>query len=327
MTKACAIVVLALIMLAPSMTRGSDDLMYRCGNADGSPDGKLTLNDVVTVIGYIYFGLPAPPLWHMALVVSDTVTGPTAADVITLFDGIYTDGGVSLQCPFFNIESQDTLEEIDPEDTVVHWFTEVTNGNLHIHHLNAYYERYVLYRVYFMVYDDHIQGYEYDNGSDSPIDLYFDLESVLYNVKDGKYAVSVLDFMGDSLGLDTVVIEHGKGLLYYDQEDCLTDVDPSSADEITYWYHRDTVRMSHTTVASNCDADFVIQYARAGDTLRFYEHNIQDYSPGCDCYYNLEATSVFIPEGTYIAEVYQKIGFRDNDPPLLLDRQVVVLQD
>jgi hypothetical protein len=327
MTKACAIVVLALIMLAPTMTRGSDDLMYRCGNADGSPDGLLTISDVVSVIGYVYLGRPTPPLFHMALVVSDTVTGPTAADVITLFDGIYTDGGVSLQCPFFNIDSQDTLEELDPQDTVVHWFVEVTNGNLHIHHLNVHHYHDLIYHVYFRVFEDRIDGYEYSDGPNFSFKLFFDLESVLYNLKDGEYTVMVYDMMGDTLGLDTVIIERGNGLLYYDQEGCLTDVDPSAADEITYWFHRDSVRMSHANVASNCEADFVIQYARAGDTLRFYEHNIQDYSPGCDCYYNLEATSVQVPAGTYIAEVYRKVGFHDDDPPVLLDRQEVVLRD
>ncbi|UCE65867.1 MAG: hypothetical protein JSU85_13560 [Candidatus Zixiibacteriota bacterium] len=84
---------------------------------------------------------------------------------------------------------------------------EAVGNDLHIHHMDAYYNCCIAYAVDYRIDNFDIAASELDT-ADSPCycDCYFNLESILYNLDHGLYNVALIGIHGDTVGIDTVTV-------------------------------------------------------------------------------------------------------------------------
>ncbi|UCD18128.1 MAG: hypothetical protein JSV44_04240, partial [Candidatus Zixiibacteriota bacterium] len=203
------------------------------------------------------------------------------------------------------------------DDTV---FFEVLGNDLHTHHLNAFYNCGLDYVVYYDVSDFIITAVEADTGMPADCMCYFNLESVLYNLENGEYTVTLFNIYGEPIGHDTIIVDDEYGLEIYEQSDCLEN--PTGT--IMYSYANEILTFEHHDAFYNCGAEILVQFEQADDTLRFYELNISYDAAHCMCYFELNATAVGIPPGNYVAEVYAR-DFPTADT-YLVDRRTLILE-
>jgi hypothetical protein len=83
---------------------------------------------------------------------------------------------------------------------------EVINHDIHIHHINAYYNCCLEYQVSFLSSHDTITALEDDIGTPCRCDCRFNLESVLLNMNDGTYFVCLVNADGDTVGIDYAIV-------------------------------------------------------------------------------------------------------------------------
>ena len=222
--------------------------------------------------------------------------------------------------PVDHQESQDgclSYAKDDPTDTV---FFEVVGNDLYTYHRNAYYNCGLAYVVDYEIYDFTIRAAESDTGEPADCICYFNLESVLYDLADGEYDVTLVNVYGQEIAWETIVIDNEHGLTGYQQSDCFDY--PTGT--IVYTYDNGTLTLEHHDAFYNCVAEMLMQFEQAGDTLRFFERNISEEAVYCLCYFELDATADGIAPGDYIVEVWSQ-EYPDM-PLILLDRRILQLE-
>ncbi len=205
----------------------------------------------------------------------------------------------------------------DPTDTV---FFEILGNDLYTYHRNAYYNCGLAYLVDYEVSDFTIRATEADTGMPADCICYFNLKSVLYDLPDGEYTVTLVDIYGVEIGWDTVVIDGENGLTGYEQSDCYQD--PTGT--IEYTYTDGELTLEHHDAFYNCVAEMIIQFEQDGNVLRFYERNISEEAVYCLCYFELDATVDGIDPGEYIVEVWSQDY--PNSPTVLIDQRILTLE-
>lgn len=84
---------------------------------------------------------------------------------------------------------------------------EVDGNDLHIHHMDAYYNCCFDYMVDYRIENFNITASEADIGDMHCLcDCYFNLSSILYDLDGGCYSVTLIGIYGDTVGVDTVSI-------------------------------------------------------------------------------------------------------------------------
>ncbi|MBN2227470.1 MAG: hypothetical protein JW763_08900 [candidate division Zixibacteria bacterium] len=205
----------------------------------------------------------------------------------------------------------------DPTDTV---FFEVVGNDLHTFHRNAYYNCGLAYLVEYKVADFHIRATEADTGMPADCICYFNLKSVLYDLPDGEYTVTLVDVYGTEIAWDTIVVDGEYGLTGYEQSDCFED--PTGL--IEYSYADGELTLKHHDAFYNCVAEMIIQFEQEGNVLRFYERNISEEAVYCLCYFELDATVEGIAPGEYIVEVWAQDY--PYSPTVLIDERILILE-
>ena len=203
-------------------------------------------------------------------------------------------------------------------------YTEVLGNDLHLHHINAFYQCCLEYAVDYQINGFNITATEADTGMPCDCMCYFNLESILYDLENGVYVVCLIDAMGNTVGVDTVTVNAGYGLLGYSDSGCLKDPAAGDPPDIAYTYSTAGVlTMTHNNAFFNCAAKLVVAFEQAADTLRFYKFNISNDYAYCMCYYNISAAVGGILPGEYIAEVYEQQY--PGEPIQMVDNQQIVL--
>jgi len=82
---------------------------------------------------------------------------------------------------------------------------EVEGNDLHIQHMDAYYNCCIAYAVNYQIENFNITASESDTAASHCLcDCYFNLNSILYDLDDGLYNVALIGIYGDSVGVDTI---------------------------------------------------------------------------------------------------------------------------
>ncbi|MCX6829434.1 MAG: dockerin type I repeat-containing protein [candidate division Zixibacteria bacterium] len=274
-----------------------------CGDIDG--DGEFGLTDITYLINYLYRHGTAPinPYW------ADVNSSGTLnlQDLTGLIKFLYLNGP-ALHCPGvvhddMRGDCQIGRPSSNNSDSMV---VEVIGNDLHIRHLNAFYNCCLRYMVDYYFERGNITAVESDTGMPCDCLCPFDLESVLYGVPAGTYIVRLIGIYGDTVGIDTVMVSGGDGLSGYDISQCHADLALTfQTDSIAYTFSAGMLTMNHYDAEFNCAATIVIQFGRAGDTLRFYEINTSSQAAYCLCSYDITASASGIAPGAYVAEIYQ----------------------
>ena len=83
---------------------------------------------------------------------------------------------------------------------------EVSGNNLHIQHVNAYYQCCLEYAVDYDIQSYDITALEMDEGDICLCDCFFNLESILYDLSDGMYTVTLIGISGSTVGVDSAYV-------------------------------------------------------------------------------------------------------------------------
>jgi hypothetical protein len=330
MMNKCLLIMLVGTLFLSVAALGGTDQQYACGTADFSEDGKVNLADITYLISYVYLDGSPPPVPELANVNGSPGGSPNLADITRLICLVYLDG-CQAECPCFHREIRGDCVT-DPSDAgdKGHMVLEVINGNLHVHHIGAFYQCCLGYVVEYDIGQDYIFAVEADTGLPCDCICPFDLESVVYNLPEGEYEVTLVGICGDTIGVDTVQIIHDYGIIDYQYSGCIHFPTLSLAEDIVYTYSGDTLTMEHHDAFYNCGAEidgFIVAFQQAGDTLRFLELNMMKLPMYCMCYYEISAAAVGIAPGLYVAEIYGQDGFWMSVPVELLDRRMLQLGD
>lgn len=293
----------------------------QCGDFDG--DDALSIFDITGLISFLY--LSGPPPVDPVMVDVNGSGDLNIFDITYLIAYMYLNGPPPVCQGNLHEEFQTGCIAYDPvKDDTSHVYFEVLGNDLHIHHINAYYNCGLAYVVNYTGEDFWIYAVESDTGEPADCICYFNLESVLYNLEDGEYNVTLIGIYGDTLKTGTIVVEAGFGMIGYEDSGCLEKGLGDSTSSIVYVYSGDTLNMLHYNAFFNCGAEFLIPFEQAGDTLRFFELNISLELQYCMCYFNIFAYTIGIAPGEYIAEVYEQQYYWDDIQ--LIDRQPILLE-
>ena len=323
-----ALPLIAVVILLLAGTAPASDAMYTCGNVDASEDGRVNLGDITFLISTIYLGGPSPEIPELANVDGSPDGRLNLTDITRLICMVYLDGCVA-ECPPCHQEIRgDCLPDTGLDSDSGFMLLEVINGALYIHHVNAQYQCCLEYVVSYEIVDNHITARQGDIGLPCDCICPFHLTSILYNLPSGEYVVELIGIYGNTIGVDTVQIVVGSGLLGYDFTGCKPMLRQSLGESIVYEYTGDTLSMHHYDAFYNCGAEidgFMLSFQQAGDTLRFFEFNMMRMGMYCMCYYDLNATTAGIAPGEYILELWGQDGFWFGAAVELLDRRVMQL--
>ncbi len=83
---------------------------------------------------------------------------------------------------------------------------EVSGNDLHIQHVNAYYQCCLVYAVDYEIQGYDITALEMDNGDRCRCDCFFNLESILYELNPGMYTVTLIGVNGGTVGIDSAYV-------------------------------------------------------------------------------------------------------------------------
>ena len=83
---------------------------------------------------------------------------------------------------------------------------EVSGNDLHIQHVNAYYQCCLEYAVDYDIQSCDITALEMDEGEICLCDCFFNLESILYNLASGMYTVTLIGINGGTVGIDSAYV-------------------------------------------------------------------------------------------------------------------------
>jgi len=281
-----------------------------CGDFDG--DEALSIFDITGMISFLY--LQGEPPADPAMVDVNGSGDLNIFDITYLIAYLYLGGPAPVCMDHLHAEFQTDCLYYEPvKDDTAYVYFEVLGNDLHIRHIDAYYNCGLAYVVDYTVEDFVIYAVEGDTGEPADCICYFNLESVLYDLADGEYTVTLIGIYGDTLKTGTVIVEAEFGLIGYEDTGCLekgAKDDTTSA--IVYNYSGDTLNILHYNAFFNCAAEFYMPFELAGDTLRFYELNISQIGVYCMCYFNIFAYTIGLTPGDYIAEVYEQQYYWDE---------------
>ncbi len=295
------------------------------GDADNS--GALSIGDAVYIINYIFGGGP-PPLYQTCADVNDDCL-ISIGDAVTIINYIFGGNPVELTigCPQRDINPGCSSYRSETETTAPpsgEFYAEVLGNDLHLHHIDAYYQCCLGYHVEYQLGGYNITAVESDTGALCDCYCYFNLESVLYDLEAGEYQVTLIGIEGEIVGTETVVVDSESGLIGYSVDGCLERESSTGAPEVEYLYSNKTVTMQHYDGFYNCGSEFMVDFAAEGDTLRFLELTVNTNCAFCMCYFHLTASVAGIEPGRYIAEIW---GEDCESPLVLVDRRVVILAE
>ena len=309
-----------ILLLSANAVNG---VVNQCGDING--DEQISIFDITFLVSHLYMGGPPPAIPALA-----DVNGSSDINIfdVTYFISFLYMNGPPLACQgniHEEIQSGCIGYEQSRDDSSRVYF-EVLGNDLHIHHINAWYNCGLNYVVSYFVEGGYITAMESDTGMPADCICYFNLESILYDLDDGEYIVTLIGIYGDTLKTDTIIVEEGFGLIGYQDSGCL---DKGKGEGLTgsivYTYSDNILAMNHYDAFFNCGAIFLIQFELAGDTLRFYELNISQENVWCMCYFNISVFVIGLELGDYIAEVYEQQY--DWDDIQLVDRQIIHLEN
>jgi hypothetical protein len=100
----------------------------------------------------------------------------------------------------------DCIGELTADEDSSYMVLEMIGNDLHIHHMNAFYQCCLDYFVEYLIADYDITAVEHDLGEYCWCYCFFNLESILYNLREGFYTVCLIGIYGDTVGVDTVTV-------------------------------------------------------------------------------------------------------------------------
>jgi len=224
MHRASLFVWVAALAVCPLAAVSSGDV---CGDVNG--DGSVSVADVTGAVNYLFRGIPEQPYFRPADVNGDY--GVTVADLTWLVSYLFR-GGPALECPAtFTPAMGDGCVEawtstaggqpnpavrssgcltVAPDDSAEYMFVELVGRDLHVHHVNAYYQCCLGYAATFEIDGRSVTVQEADTSFfPCPCMCYFNLEAILPGfaaAEPGEYAVTLVGLEGDTVGADTLVI-------------------------------------------------------------------------------------------------------------------------
>jgi hypothetical protein len=288
---------------------------------DANSDGMANIGDAVFLINYIFRAGSAPENQSAADVNNDCDIN--LGDAVMIINYVFRENPstLSLGCVHQDIMG-DCSQHDPPRDDSSYMMLEVLGNDLHILHMNAYYQCCLLYCVEYTINGFDITARETDTNELCDCYCRFDLESILFDLADGDYNVTLIGIPGDTVGIGSITVNSAYGLSEYQQSDCLNKGVTAPLVGIEYLYFGNTLTLHHDDAHFNCAAVLMVSFEQAGDTLRFYEVNISDEAALCTCDFEVTATVVGIAPGTYVAEIYAQDIY---SPMVLFDRRVIEL--
>jgi Dockerin type I domain len=291
---------------------------------DTNGDGSTNISDAVWLINYVFTFGPPPYDFSAADVNNDCLVN--ISDAVMIINYIFIAGSPEL---VFGCTHQETTgicigSKMDGDSSYV--VIETLGNDLHIHHMNAYYNCGLIYNIDYAFIGSTIIATEFDTGEPTDCYCYFDhLHSVYYDLENAEYTLIILSIEGDTLANEIIVIDSEYGISSHGYEGCLTIEPGRGTPEIIYTYNNNMLQMSHSNAYLNCGAEFglIVEFEQAGDTLRFIEKNISNMAAYCMCYFAVSAEVVGIPAGIYYAEVYAQDVY---SPVELVERRIIEIE-
>ncbi len=208
---------------------------------------------------------------------------------------------------------------VSPED-FDYMSLNLVGNDLYVNHFDAYYNCCFEYQVVYSIMGNGINIFEFDIGSACYCICFFDLETIIEDIPTGQYFVTLFDLEGDTVGFESIEIVPEPELTDYSVGGCGT----KARNDLEYIFDNGTLIMNHYDAYFNCTNVFSIEFNLSEDTLRFYEISTGSGYATCMCYYEMSATVINIPTGSYVAEIYQK-QYPNSDIELY-DRREILLE-
>lgn len=260
-------------------------------DVDFDHDNLFDISDLVYLIDFMFRKGPAPTCElsireNPGLCLSDHISGKTDL----------TPKSAQSECLPFNIDSSSFK---------IKWYGEYIS----IEHFGltaqCCLEFNMVYNITFVPGGVRVDVYERDTSA-SPCYCICDFNvsglipaQMFYEATD--YFVNLYDFDNQLLVTDTIVIG-GPGELE-------TEV---SGNELTIWYHN---------ALYNCCPGFYSEYQLEGNNLTFVWYDSLDMCD-CICYYDMEATIDYLPDGEYIVTLLNG-GYGENTEPVGVDTVLI----
>ncbi len=92
------------------------------------------------------------------------------------------------------------------QETTGYLILEVHGNDLHIIHAEAHYQCCLEYLVEYEFDDFDITASEFDTGPLCDCYCYFDLRSIVYDLLEGLYVVTLIGIQGDTVGVDSAYV-------------------------------------------------------------------------------------------------------------------------
>jgi hypothetical protein len=311
----------------------SDAAVIEMVPGDADANGIANISDAVFLVAYIFGGGDAPKYFAASDVTQDCMVNISDATALIHFVFGGDNHQLQLGCQHQEYSSgcltyldKRTGESQAASADSGYLYLEVWGNDLHIYHIGAFYQCCLGYAVDYDIQGFDITATESDTGDLCDCYCDFDLESVLYDLEDGEYIVRLIGIDGDTVGVQSIVVSDGAGLIGFNSNGCLDLAAASGNDtpDIEYNYSSGTLSFVHHNAYFNCTARFLVDFTQAGDTLRFYELNVSDQFVYCLCYFEITAQVGGLAPGTYVAEVYEHQYPWDDIN--LVDQRVIVLE-
>ncbi|MFH2056015.1 MAG: dockerin type I repeat-containing protein [bacterium] len=322
------IILLCGLLLALPLAAAQSSMV----SGDANNDGIANITDAVYIVQYIFNGGPTPLNQSYADITGDCIVN--IADATTMIGFIFTGnppylgrGCVSQDfnpgCASDPVDKMGAKTAEATDYGLGYLYAEVLGNDLYLHHIDAEYQCCLGYLVEYEIDGFEITATESDTGDLCDCICDFDLTSVLYDLEDGEYIVTLIGIYGDEIGVDTVVVAGEFGLTGYGNSGCLEMTATFDPPDVDYLYGNGELSLVHHDAYYNCASAFLVQFEQAGDTMRFYELNIEENCAYCMCYFEITATVVGIAPGNYTAEIW---GQDCLSPLELKDRREITLE-
>ncbi len=283
----------ALFVLPAAYVVTADNLV--CGDIDGNGAGP-NVSDLSYLVSYLFEGGPEPPGINIADI--DLRPGVNVADVVYLVNYLFK-GGPDPRCQgghsgiegawclseprqglASSVTQSECLENRRRSDSGYMWI-ELIGNDLHVHHMNAWYQCCLVYDVTYEVDGYDITAYEADLGELCDCYCHSNLESVLPDLmisEPCEYVVTLIGIEGDTVGVDTLVIS-----------------------DSTYMYVDvvgNHLHVHHMNAYANCCPEFHVEYEFDGPNITVTETDSLAVCY-CMCYYNLKSIAYDVAPGEY----------------------------
>lgn len=314
--------VLLLLVITLTLSFAPSTRADYCG--DINKDGVISILDVVSLINYKYKGGPPPS----PLAIGDVNQSGEIdiLDVISIINFKYKDGP-PLDCGIIDCASirgdclsrEIDINRLDPNGYMT---LAIEGHDLHIFHMDAYYNCCLEYNVGYTIMGNGINIFEYDTGMPCDCNCNFNLETIIEDLPTGQYYVTLFSIPGDTVGFESIEIGGASGeLTDFSSTECLG----KSRGSLNYLYSDGILTMQDFNSMWNCVTVFpiIVTFEQAGDTLRFFETPTQRGYVTCVCPVNITATVENIVPWTYTVELYRVY---EGMEPILKDRRELILE-